>query len=148
MTGCRLRKQKRESPRRTSATHRTARPDPSAVLAESPSTSTLLLLVEHGQSAVDQIGRARDVFAVGCGQEYSQTGDVVRLAQASQRNLTDQRLQLDRVVQELRVDGCLDRARRDAVDRDAEWSELDRERARQHPDSALARAVRREVGEC
>src|SRR6266545_1616283 len=84
----------------------------------------LLFLVEHRQSAIDHIRRSRDIVAVTRCQEDGKTRNVTRLAQASERDLANQRLQLDRIVEKLRVDGRLDRARRDAVDGDPERTEL------------------------
>src|SRR4029077_20597950 len=88
----------------------------------------LLLLVEHAESAVDQVRRAGDVVAVGRGKVDGQACDVGRLAEASERDLALQGLQLDGIVQQLGVDRRLDRLWRDAVDRDADRSELDGER--------------------
>ena len=105
-----------------------------------PAERRTSLRVEHGQPAVDEVGRAGHVVAVRRGEEHGETGDVAGLTEPRQRNLPRQCLELHRVVQQLRVDRRLDRARRDVVDRDAQRAKFHGERPRQHPESALARA--------
>src|SRR5437867_646867 len=73
------------------------------------SDANLLFLIEDRQPAIDQVRRPGDVVAVTRRQEDRETSHVIRLAQPVERDLPNQRLELDRVVQELRIDRRLDR---------------------------------------
>ena len=94
------------------------------------------LRVEHRQAAVHVVGRASHVVAVRRREKHGEPGDVGRLPEPRQRDLPRQRLELHRVVQQLRVDRRLDRTRRDVVDRDAQSDQAPR------PASAPASGVR------
>src|SRR5262249_6501075 len=83
------------------------------------------LLVMPRQAAVDEVGRAGDVIRVRGGEKRRQARDVLGLPQAAEGDLTQQRLPLGAVLEEILVDGRLDGTRRDGVDRDAEPAQLD-----------------------
>ena len=97
--------------------------------------------------AIYEVRRPRNVVAVGRCEEHGEAGHVGGRAKTAEGNLPEQRFQLARIVQEGGVDRRFDRAGSDAVDGDAVRPELDGQRAGQHADATLARAVRGEVRE-
>ena len=65
----------------------------------------LLFLIENTQSAVDVVGGSRHVRGVFRGEKHRQAGDIVRLTEARERDLAEQRLQLDWIVQQAQLIG-------------------------------------------
>src|SRR5499427_2045182 len=101
----------------------------------------LLLLVVPQKTAVDEKRRPRNVVGFVRGQETGQTRNVFRLPKPPKRDVFEEISELDRIVQELCVDWCLDRPGSNRVDGDLARSELDGQVSRQHLQSSFARAI-------
>src|SRR5262249_50229073 len=78
-------------------------------------------------------------------EEGDHPGNVDKLTQAVKRNVGEQRFQQLRIVQQLGVDGCLNRAWSDVVDGNAERRELDGQISHHHLQSAFRGAIGGEV---
>src|SRR5258706_9567838 len=105
---------------------------------------TISPIVPRLASPVDRQDLAVDEARQVGGEEHHRLGDIVRRAQALERDAVDQRaLALRAVGVPLRLAGRIaaDEARRDAVDPDAVRAELMGELARQAEQRVLGRAI-------
>src|SRR5215470_17645580 len=78
----------------------------------------LLLLVVPQKTAVDEKRGPRDVVGFVRGQETGQARNVFRFPKPPKWNVFEKIFELDRIVQELCVDGCLDRSGCNRIDGD------------------------------
>ena len=107
----------------------------------------LLLLVVPGEASIEEEGSTGGVAGIVGGEEEGHVGDVVGSAEALQRNIFEQRIELGGIVKKIFVDRSFDGAGSDGIDGDAEGREFDGEVASQHFDATLAGAVGSEVRE-
>src|SRR6202007_2801357 len=107
----------------------------------------LLLLVVPQQTAVDEKRGPCHVVGLFRSQKTGQTSNVFRCPEPPERDVPEQVLELDWIIQQLCVDGRFDRARSNRVNRDFARSELNCQVSCQHLESSFACAIGRKVGE-
>src|SRR5688572_14727731 len=64
-----------------------------------PHRQLLLLLIEPGETAVDDVGRTGDVLRFIRREKHRQAGNILRAAETAEGNLFSERAQLYRIVE-------------------------------------------------
>src|ERR1700722_11176831 len=111
------------------------------------SSRASLLLIIPEQAAINENCSAGDIAGFVGGQKNSDGGYVARLAEALERNIFEQGVQLNPVIQQRLVDRGIDLPLRNGVYGNTQRGQLNGKVARQHFDASFACSVGGKVRE-